>query len=145
MASSSPKRTISSVEFSAFKMIVLCLAVIFLATLISWSFDAGRFLWSLLILPGGVVLFFVLLIMLRKTVQMDDRNLYVSVFRRVSEIPLSQIGSVSEKIGLRDRVVTIWFRGDTPVGHSIQFSPTFRLTREPHPIVKELQRFADVG
>ena len=124
-------------------MIVLCFAVIFLTSVISWSFDAGRFLWSLLILPGAVVIFFVLLIMSRKTVQMDDRNLYVSVFRRVTAIPLSQIGSVSEKIGVRDRVVTIRFRGDTPVGHSISFSPTFLMTRDPHPIVKELQRFAN--
>ena len=91
-----------------------------------------------------MVLFFVLLIISRKTVQLDDRNLYVSVFRRVTTIPLSQIAAVSEKIGLRDRVVTVRFRDDTPVGHSIQFSPTFRLPRDPHPIVRELQRFADV-
>jgi hypothetical protein len=144
MANSSTKRTISSGAFSAFKMLVLCFAVIFVTSTISWSFDAGRFLWRLLVVPGAVVLFFVLLIISRKTVQMDDRNLYVSVFRRVTTIPLSQIAAVSEKIGLRDRVVTVRFRGDTPVGNSIQFSPTFRLTRDPHPIVKELQRFADV-
>jgi hypothetical protein len=73
---------------------------------------------------------------------MDDRFLYVSVFRRVSQIPLDQIARVTEAIGMRDRAVTVHFRNETSFGRTITFTPTLVFGREPHPIVAELSRHA---
>jgi hypothetical protein len=76
--------------------------------------------------------------MSRKTVQIDEHFLYVSVFRRVVQIPLDQIASVTESIGMKDRAVTVHFRSETRFGRAITFTPTFILGRDSHPIVAEL-------
>jgi hypothetical protein len=135
------KRTISSAAQSAFKMFTLFFCAIFVITAISRSLSAGRILWDLILPFGGVLGVFLWLAMSRKTVQMDDRFLYVSVFRRVVQIPLDQIAKVTETIGSRDRAVTVHFHSDTPCGHAITFSPTMMFGRESHPIVTELSRY----
>jgi len=119
-------------------MLALFLAVMFSLMFISWSFAAGHVRWDMLFLPGGVLAFILWFAVSRKTVQMDDHSLYVSVFRRVVAIPLEQISTVTESIGTKDRSVTVHFRSDTPFGRSITFSPTPILARDPHPIVVEL-------
>lgn len=121
-------------------MLALFFAVMFGVTFISWSCDAGYIRWDMLFLPGGVLALFLWFALSRKTVQMDADSLYISVFRRVVVIPLEQISTVTESVGMNanSRSVTVHFRGGTPFGSSITFSPTFMLTREPHPIVAEL-------
>ena len=131
------KRTISSTGQSAFKMLVLVFCTIFAMTAFGWSLSERRVLWDL-ILPFGAALGFLWFAVSRKTVQMDEHSLYVSVFRRVVQIPLRQIAGVTESIGMRDRAVTVHFRGETPFGRSITFTPTLRFDRDSHPIVAEL-------
>lgn len=114
---------------------------------VSWNFGAGRIRWDMLG-PAVIVVVGVLAYVLsRKTVQIDDECLYASVFRRVVAIPLDQIAEVTEEFGLNanSRTVTVHFREETPMGRSIAFSPTFMLTREPHPIVEELRAHARVA
>jgi hypothetical protein len=122
-------------------MLALTFAVLFALMFLSWSLATGHARRDLL-LPGGVLALFVWFAVSRKTVQMDDRFLYVSVLRRVVTIPLDQVSRVTESIGMKDRSVTIHFRTDTPCGRSITFSPTLMLTRDPHPIVSELLAYA---
>jgi len=120
-------------------MFALFFTVMFTLVFIGASFDAGRIRWD--VLPvAGVSVAFLWFAVSRKTVQMDDQWLYVSVFGRVAEIPLDQIAAVTESIGMNvnSRSVSVQFRCDTPFGRSITFSPTFMFTREPHPIVSEL-------
>ena len=132
------KRTISSAAQSAFKMFTLFFCAVFVINAISWSLSAGRVLWKFILPFGDVLEVFLWLVMSRKTVQMDDRFLYVSVFRRVVQIPLDQIAKVTETVGSRDRAVTVHFHSDTPCGRAITFSPTLIFGRESHPIVAEL-------
>jgi hypothetical protein len=136
------KRTISSTAQSLFKIVVFFFCVLFAAGVFAGSLSAGRVLWEAVLLPGGVLGFLLWFAVSRKTVQMDDRFLYVSVFRRVSQIPLDQIARVTEAIGMRDRAVTVRFRNETPFGRTITFTPTLVFGREPHPIVSELSRHA---
>ena len=137
------KRTISSTEHSVFKIIVLFFTVMGGVMIIGGSFDLSHLRWDMLPMVGLWALF-LWFSLSRKTVQMDDCSLYVSVFRRVVAIPLAQISGVTESIGVRDRSVTVHFRSATPCGRSITFSPTLLLTRNPHPIVAELLAYARV-
>ena len=118
-------------------MLALIFAALFLLAFIGWSLEAGHARWDLL-LPGGVLAAFLVFAVSRKTVQMDEEFLYVSVFRRVVSIPFDQVSTVTESIGMKDRSVTIHFRIATPFGRSVTFSPSTMLTRDPHPIVSEL-------
>jgi hypothetical protein len=138
----SVKRRISSTPQSVFKIVVLFFCVLFGAGVLAGSLSAGRVLWEEMLLPGGVLGFLLWFAVSRKTVQMDERFLYVSVFRRVNQIPLDDIASVTEAIGMRDRAVTVHFRTETPFGRTITFTPTLVFGREPHPIVAELSRHA---
>ena len=132
------KRTISSSVQSAFKILTLIFAVLATTGIIAGILNRGHFPWSLFFVFGGILMFFLWMSVSRKTVQMDDRFLYVSVFRKVASIPLEEISSVTESIGMQDRSVTVHFRSETPLGHSITFTPTMLLSRNPHPIVAEL-------
>jgi hypothetical protein len=116
---------------------------LFVLALVAESFDTGRIPWESLFPPGAVLAVLVWFAFSRKTVQMDDRALYVSVCRRIVTIPLEEVDTVSETIRSWDRFVTVGFRGETPFGRSIDFSPTFQLTRDPHPIVGEILARAD--
>ncbi|MEO7934578.1 MAG: hypothetical protein ABIT76_15625 [Chthoniobacterales bacterium] len=136
------KRTISSAAHSAFKMLMLFFSFLFVLMFIVSSIDSGRIRWDRVLFPGGVLALFLWFAISRKTIQMDDHFLYASVFRRVAVIPLEQISSVRESIGMRDRSVTIHFHNTTPFGRSITFSPTYKLTGKPHPIVTELSAYA---
>lgn len=121
-------------------MLGLFFATMFVIFLVGASFDAGQVRWDMLGLPAVILIGFLGFVGSRKTVQMDEECLYVSVFRRVVAIPLDQIAEVSEEIGMNanSRSVTVRFRNNTPFGRAIVFNPTFMLTREPHPIVEEL-------
>jgi len=135
------KRTISSAAQSAFKMFVLLFCGMFAITALSWSLCAGRVPWAF-VLPSCVVLGLCFWFAVsRKTVQIDDNFLYISVFRRVVQIPLNQIASVTETIGMRDRAVTVHFRSETPCGRAITFTPTLMFGQESHPIVAELSGY----
>jgi hypothetical protein len=139
------KRTISSTAQSAFKILVLFFCGVLVITTVEESLTTGRFPWQF-IFPFGVMLgLFFWFAVSRKTVQMDSQYLYVSVFRRVVQIPLAQIASVTEVIGNRDRAVTIHFRSETPYGRAITFTPTMKIDREPHPIVTELSSYVETG
>jgi hypothetical protein len=137
------KRTISSAGQSAFKMLTLVFCIIFGMTAFGWSLSEGRVLWDLILPFGAVLGFFLCFAVSRKTVQIDEHSLYVSVFRRVVQIPLRQIAAVTESIGMRDRAVTVRFRSPTPFGLTITFTPTLSLGRDPHPIVAELSSHID--
>jgi len=132
------KRTISSTASSVFKLFAFFFALMFGLMLVGSSFDAGHIRWDMVLSAGPILGFFLWFAFSRKTVQMDDRALYVSIFRRVTEIPLSQISNVTELIGAKDRSVTIHFCDETPLGRSITFTPSLMLTCDPHPIVAEL-------
>lgn len=106
--------------------------------LICSSFEAGHIRWDMTLSLGPILGFFLWFIFSRKTVQMDDRALYVSVFRRATVIPLSQISNVTESIGMKDRSVTVHFCDETPEGRSVTFTPSLMLTGDPHPIIAEL-------
>ena len=111
----------------------------------AWSIGAGRIIWGFVLPSACLRGFFFWYLAARKTVQIDDYFLYVSAFRRVVAIPLTEISNVTESIGSRDRCVTIRFRNNTPFGRSITFTPTLVLTRDPHPIVAELLVHASPG
>jgi hypothetical protein len=132
------KRTISSSAQSAFKMLVLFFCVIITVSALASSFTVGRVRWGFVLPLAGALGFFLWFAMSRKTVQIDEHFLYVSVFRRVVQIPLDQIDTVTESIGMRDRAVTVHFRNETPFGRAITFTPTFMFGDESHPIVAEL-------
>jgi hypothetical protein len=132
------KRTISSSVQSAFKILTLFFAVLIAAGVVAGSLNTGHVAWSQLSLLGGALLLFLWFTVSRKTVQIDERFLHVSVFRKVVSIPLTEISSVTESIGMRDRSVTVHFRDETPFGHSITFTPTLMFSRDSHPIVVEL-------
>jgi hypothetical protein len=136
------KRTISSAIQSAFKMLSLFFCGMFAIAAFTSALTTGRVPWGFLLLIGGVLALFLWFAVSRKTVQMDDRFLYVSVFRRAAQIPLDQVASVTESIGMRDRAVTIHFRDETPYGRAITFTPTVMFGRESHPIVAELSSYA---
>ncbi len=136
------KRTISSAAQSAFKIFALFFCGIFAISAFSSSLSADRVLWAFILPFGGLLGLFLWFALSRKTVQMDDHFLYVSVVRRVVQIPLDQIASVTETIGMRDRAVTVHFRGETPCGRSMTFTPTLVFDRESHPIVAELSSYA---
>jgi hypothetical protein len=125
-------------------MLALFFAIMFGVMFIGDCFDAGHVRWDKLFLPGGIFALLLWFAIARKTVQIDDRFLYVSVFRRAVAIPLDQIETVKESIGMNAnaRSVTVHFRNKTPFGRSIKFSPTLMLTREEHPIVAELLAIA---
>ena len=136
------KRTISSSFQSAFKILTLFFVVLIAAGFIAGSLNTGHIPWSQLFLFGGALILFLWFAVSRKTVQMDDRFLYVSVFRKVTSIQLDEISAVTEFIGMKDRSVTVHFRSRTPFGHSITFTPTFMFSRDSHPIVAELMTHA---
>jgi hypothetical protein len=136
------KRTISSAGQSAFKMLALVFCTFIAMTAFEWSLSEGRVRWDLIV-PFGAALGFLWFAMSRKTVQIDEHFLYVSVFRRVVQIPLRQIAAVTESIGMRDRAVTVRFRSPTPFGLAITFTPTLLVGRDPHPIVAELSSHID--
>lgn len=137
------KHTISSTAQSAFKMLVLVITTILVTTLIGTvPFSEGPISWGALFMPCGLIGLFLWLATMRKTVQMDEHFLYISVFRRVVAVPLHEITAVTEEIGGRDRTVTVRFRCDTPWGHAITFTPTVVFNRDPHPIVAELLAYA---
>jgi len=119
-------------------MLVLFFGAMFGITAFAWSLSAGQALWGFVLPFGGVLGFFLWFAASRKTVQMDEHLLYVSVFRRVVQIPLGQIASVTESIGMRDRAVTVHFRSVTTFGPAITFTPTLMFGRDSHPIVAEL-------
>ena len=123
-------------------MLTLVFSGLFLASFLASSLDAGRPQWWLLLFPGSVLCIFLVLATVHKTVQLDDRCLYVSTFRSATAISLEQIQSVSETIRLNYRLVTIHFRHDTPVGRSIRFTPTVQFDYKPHFILSELQAYA---
>ena len=106
--------------------------------LVGSSFDAGHIRWDMVLQLGAILGLFVWFAFSRKTVQMDDCALYVSVFRRVTVIPFSRISDVTEAIGVKDRSVTVHFCDETPLRRSITFTPSLMLTRDPHPIVADL-------
>jgi len=97
--------------------------------------------WRLFAFFAVGILFF-LTVTSRKTVQMDDHTLYVSVFRRIVPIPRAEIASATEwtahRMGRSDRTVTLHFRGETPFGRSITFTPSGLGEPIPHPIIAEL-------
>ena len=143
------KRTISSLFHSAVKVLTLILTVLGAPLFVIILFSPGPVFWGALALSVGW-LAFVFVVFSYKTVKMDDRFLYVSVFRKVVPIPLDEISSVTESIGLRGgRSVTVEFRGETPFGRSISFMPTLVFSldpfyRDPHPIVAELMAHASL-
>lgn len=132
------KRTISSSVQSAFKILVLFVGVLMAAGFLAGYTFTGPVPWSELLLFGGVWFFFFWFAVSRKTIQLDDHFLYISVFRRVVPIPLGDISSVTETVGMKDRSVTIYFRRDTPFGRSVTFTPTLVFGSARHPIVTEL-------
>lgn len=97
--------------------------------------------WQLFAFFAFGIIFF-LTFTSRKTVQMDDDTLYVSVFRRVVPIPRTEIASATEwtadRMGRWDRTVTLHFRSETPFGRSITFTPSGLGEPTPHPIIAEL-------
>ena len=137
VSSCSVKRTISSPAQSAFKMLLLFFCAMFDITAFAWSLSAGHVIWGFVPF-GGLLGFFLWFAASRKTVQIDEHFLYVSLFRRVVQIPLGQIASVTESIGIRDRAVTVHFRTVTAFVPSITFTPTLMFGRDSHPIVTEL-------
>lgn len=137
------KRTISSSVQSAFKIVVLFVGVLMAAGFLAGYPYSRQIPWGGLLLCIGVWLFFFWFAVSRKTIQMDEHFLYISVFRRVASISLGEISSVTETIGMRDRAVTILFQRDTPFGRSVTFTPTFMFGRAPHPIVNQLLTAAE--
>lgn len=71
---------------------------------------------------------------------MDDKNLYVSDYRKEIAIPLSEIADVTENRWLHAHPVTINLRNQTVFGDKIVFMPTFKYFAfwTGHPIVGEL-------
>ena len=123
------KRTISSSFASIFKMLTLFITVMMSLMFVSNVYWMEHIPWTTLILLGGMLALFLWITISRKTVQIDDSFLYVSVFRRVATIPLKEIEKVTECIGMNDRCVIIHFRNNTQFGRSISFTPTSLLSR----------------
>jgi hypothetical protein len=124
-------------------MITLFFAVMFGLFMFPGIFDATHVQWYLFLPHVGVYALFLRTAIYRKTVQMDDHSLYISVFRRVVVIPFEQIADVtaSRRKYARGEMwdVTIHFKSDTPFGRSIVFAPHDAPTQGgAHPIVGEL-------
>ena len=75
---------------------------------------------------------------------MDDRNLYVSNYRKEITVPISEIEEVREFLLSEPRRVTIRLRNPTEFGQNIRFLATYRAFAflSPHPIVDELTQMA---
>ncbi len=89
---------------------------------------------------GGVVNCALVWYLRFRKVSMDDKNLYVSDYRKEIAIPLSEIADVTENRWLHAHPVTINLRNQTVFGDKIVFMPTFKYFAfwTGHPIVGEL-------
>jgi hypothetical protein len=77
-----------------------------------------------------------------KKVSIDEENLYVSNFRTVIIIPISEIDRVTEFILSEPRRVTVHLKTATDFGQKIVFLGTYRAFAffSSHPVVTELRR-----
>jgi hypothetical protein len=78
-------------------------------------------------------------------VQVDDRDLRLSNYRREVLVPLASVVAVRENRWLNIRPITIEFREPTPFGQRVVFMPAGR--GQPfwkvHPVAEELRQLVN--
>lgn len=81
--------------------------------------------WQALLFLGGLTAFVIAPFMIfQKTVEVDDRFLYVSRVGKAAVIPLDQIQQVTEVVMLYARFFTIHLASDSAFGRAIRFDLT---------------------
>ena len=82
-----------------------------------------------------------------KKVEMDDKFLYVSNFRKEIIVPLSEIHDVTEIVWINIHPVKIHFKSTTEFGDKIVFMPKFRMFSffSSHPVVEKLKTSAGIN
>ena len=79
-----------------------------------------------------------------KEVSVNDRQLYVSNYRKEITIPLTEISDVTENVWLNIHPVTIHLSSPSEFGSKIVFMPTYRyfVFFGSHPVVDELKKIS---
>ncbi len=100
--------------------------------------------FSLLGMEIFVVTALYLTVMKYKKVFLDDKFLYVSNYLKEIEIPLSNIGDVTEIVWIRGHPVTIHLKTPSDFGSKITFTPKSKGFRffSANPLVEELKELA---
>jgi hypothetical protein len=77
-----------------------------------------------------------------KQVEMDDRNLYLSNFRREIAVPLREVEDVRQLRWRKGQEVRIELRSDTDFGSTLVFLPKVRflLFWREHPVVEQIRQ-----
>jgi hypothetical protein len=102
---------------------------------------AGGFVLGLLI--GCLMLYWFCIPL--KSVEIDERYLYVSNFRKTIQIPFSKIEAVTESSFINIHPVWIKFKTPTEFGEKIIFMPYFHfgsILMMSHPVVSKLKKLA---
>ncbi|WP_159583127.1 hypothetical protein [Marinoscillum sp. 108] len=88
---------------------------------------------------------FYLLFMRLNSVKMDERNFYISNFRRTEELSISDLIEVSTGHFINAQRIWLTFRTDEPLNKSFLFMPYFSLEAifSTHPTVKELSSIVE--
>ncbi len=74
-----------------------------------------------------------------KVVQIDDKFLYISNFRKEISMPISEIANVAESYLINLHPIFISFKNKTAFGKTIMFTPKGFYLRMRHPIANELR------
>ncbi len=136
------RRKLSSAMTPIFKFV---LPVVIVAFCLNAAFRVG--------VPNGWPVILVMTLMLLVwyffagrllVVQLDDKSLYVSNYRREIEIPLSEVAKVVENKLINTRNVTIYLTRPSAFGSQITFMPEVQLFLffRDHPVVAQLSQSA---
>lgn len=87
---------------------------------------------------------FYLLFMRLNSVKMDERNFYISNFRRTEKLPISDLIEVSTGHFINAQRIWLTFRTDEPLNKSFLFMPYFSFSGifSTHPTAKDLMEIA---
>ena len=99
---------------------------------IIFCFGAAVITWASISQGGGLV-----------SVDLDNRNLFLSDLRRQATVPLTSVTKVTEGNYLPHHPVTLEFDRDTVFGRRVTFFPDMTdqwIRFSPHPVVAQLER-----
>jgi len=78
-----------------------------------------------------------------KVVQIDEKFIYISNFRKKISMPISEIAGVAENYFINLHPIFITFKNGTAFGKTILFTPKGFYLRRQHPIANELREMVN--
>ncbi len=123
----------------------MSLAILIMLPLAKWDTTAPLWVWIL----GMLMLISLLTIVIRhiwslKSVDIDDKYLYISGIRKEIVVPMSQIRDVSALYWSSPQILTIHLQDRSDFGRTIRFVTPLKLVsyHTTHPLVNELLTLA---